>query len=267
MNEHNDVAPDQAPSPDVDQATIESGWPGPGVTQTADPEPPQAAESEQTDPEDGGPEGTPETSSAEPPAADDAEAAPQDEPADAPEADAEPADGTEATAEGETAAAEDATEEPEAAGDVADAGDEAEAEVVDGGDVAEVAAEAEVVDGTEAGDEAEAGDVAEAATGGEEPESEAADDLTAEHLIDPGDAEGLRNGWHDVKAAFVDDPADAVRQASVLVGDAVDGLTSALTKLRENLDRQSSDADDADTERLRVVLRGYGSLLDHILTR
>jgi hypothetical protein len=108
-----------------------------------------------------------------------------------------------------------------------------------------------------------------------EPEPEAttgarpteADDFNVEYLVQPEAAERLRNRWRDVKAVFVDDPADAVRQAGALSGEAVDELSAALGRLREELEGHTGEGAEADTERLRVTLRGYGSLIDRILTR
>lgn len=91
----------------------------------------------------------------------------------------------------------------------------------------------------------------------------AAEEFTVDRLLEPEVAERLRERWRDVKAVFVDDPADAVRQAGVLTGEAVDELTTALGRLRQELD----GARETDTERLRIMLRGYGSLIDRILTR
>jgi hypothetical protein len=95
----------------------------------------------------------------------------------------------------------------------------------------------------------------------------AADDFTIDRLFHPEAAERFRDRWRDVKAVFVDDPSDAVRQASALSGDAVDELTTVLARLRENLDGHWDEGRETDTERLRVALRGYGSLIDRILTR
>lgn len=95
-----------------------------------------------------------------------------------------------------------------------------------------------------------------------------ADDLTVGHVIDPADADRFHQGWRDVKAGFVDDPSDALDRAGSLSAEVVEELTAALVRIRENLDERSREAaGTGDTERLRVVLRGYGSLLDHILTR
>jgi hypothetical protein len=95
----------------------------------------------------------------------------------------------------------------------------------------------------------------------------AAAEFTVEHLIDPADADRFRGSWRDVKAGFVDDPSDALRRASALSGEVVDELTAVLGQLRQDLDQHWQDGEGTDTERLRVALRGYGFLLDRILTR
>jgi len=114
------------------------------------------------------------------------------------------------------------------------------------------------------GSETEAA-AAEAAGTGARPA--AAGEFTVEYLVDPEAAERLRNRWRDVKAVFVDDPADAVRQAGALTGEAVDELTAALSRLRQEREGTSGEGKETDTERLRVALRGYGALIDRILTR
>lgn len=95
----------------------------------------------------------------------------------------------------------------------------------------------------------------------------AAEELTVDDLFEPEAAERFRDRWRDVKAVFVDDPSDAVRQASALSGEAVDELTAALGRLRETLDGHWDEGKQTDTERLRVALRGYGSLIDRIVAR
>lgn len=94
-----------------------------------------------------------------------------------------------------------------------------------------------------------------------------ADEFSIDYLVDPEAAERFRNRWRDVKGTFVDDPADAVRQASALSTEAVEELTAALGRLRQNLDDHWSEGKEIDTERLRVALRGYGSFIDRLLTR
>lgn len=93
-----------------------------------------------------------------------------------------------------------------------------------------------------------------------------ADDLTVEHLIDPDEADRFHGRWRDVKAGFVDDPSDALRQASALSEEVVLELTSALRRVRQSMDDAWQEGETSDTERMRVALRGYGSLLERILT-
>ena len=127
---------------------------------------------------------------------------------------------------------------------------------------------------------AEAGDTAASSADGAEtvtePEAEpvvdgarptAGDEFAIDHLVAPEAAERFRNRWRDVKGMFVDDPADAVRQASALSGEAVEELTAALNRLRQNLEDHWDEGKETDTERLRVALRGYGAFIDRLLTR
>ncbi|MCW2947662.1 MAG: hypothetical protein JWR24_4379 [Actinoallomurus sp.] len=93
----------------------------------------------------------------------------------------------------------------------------------------------------------------------------AQDVMTTERLIDPADADRFQNHWRDVKADFVDDPTAAVERAGVLAGEVVEELTTLLAQRRKDVDENWRDDDTADTERLRVALRDYGVLLEHIL--
>ncbi|MFC6087575.1 hypothetical protein [Sphaerisporangium aureirubrum] len=71
----------------------------------------------------------------------------------------------------------------------------------------------------------------------------------------------FRQRWREVQAGFVDDPRDAVRQADELVDEAV----SAVVRRKQELTDRWKDADQGDTERLRVTLREYRSLLDELV--
>jgi hypothetical protein len=119
---------------------------------------------------------------------------------------------------------------------------------------------------TAAEEPAAAAIVADAAGAGSGARPTAADDLTVDRLLDEADAERFHNSWRDVKSGFVDDPADALRRASSLSEEVVDELTAALGRLRQNLDDHWQTGGD-DTERLRIALRGYGSLLERLLAR
>lgn len=91
-------------------------------------------------------------------------------------------------------------------------------------------------------------------------------DFTIERLIDSGEADRFQERWHDIKASFVDDPRAAVQQASALSEEVMTALTTALERRRENLEEHWQGGGEGDTERLRIALRGYRSLMDHILT-
>jgi hypothetical protein len=86
---------------------------------------------------------------------------------------------------------------------------------------------------------------------------------SADRLIDRGDADRFETRWHEVKAGFVDDPRDSVKQASALCEEAVRALTAALEEQHRGLEQRWKD-DDTDTERLRTALRAYGDLLERL---
>ncbi|MEV0409079.1 hypothetical protein [Actinoallomurus sp. NPDC050550] len=93
----------------------------------------------------------------------------------------------------------------------------------------------------------------------------AAGSAGSERLLGRGDADRFETRWHEVKAGFVDDPRDSVRQAGSLCEEAVRALTAALDEQRRSLE-QRWQGDDADTERLRITLRAYGDLLQRLVT-
>ncbi|MGI5201920.1 hypothetical protein ACQEU6_10105 [Spirillospora sp. CA-108201] len=85
-----------------------------------------------------------------------------------------------------------------------------------------------------------------------------------EKLIASTEAERFRERWHAVQAGFVDDPGESVRQADGLASEAVDALGRALAAHRRSLTGALDGGAPADTERLRLALRGYRDLLDRI---
>jgi len=62
--------------------------------------------------------------------------------------------------------------------------------------------------------------------------------------------------WSDVLAMFVDDPRGSVAEASELVDEAINALITAARGRQASL-AASWQAQDADTEQLRIALRGY----------
>ncbi|XVU26784.1 hypothetical protein ACQPZJ_06950 [Actinoplanes sp. CA-054009] len=78
-------------------------------------------------------------------------------------------------------------------------------------------------------------------------------------LLPDGDA--FTERFRDIQLRFVDDPKDATAEASRLVEEVVDKLTSTLKSQRDAL---GGSADD--TEKLRVELRGYRDILNRLLS-
>jgi hypothetical protein len=74
------------------------------------------------------------------------------------------------------------------------------------------------------------------------------------------DTQPLRDRWRDVQLRFVDDPKGATAEASTLVDDAVDKLSTALRDHRSSFAKGTDD-----TESLRVELRSYRDILDRLL--
>jgi hypothetical protein len=103
----------------------------------------------------------------------------------------------------------------------------------------------------------------------EETTPPAADEATGadpiDQLIDDEAAGRFRARWHDVKAAFVDDPADALRQAGALSGEVMGELANALERLQQTLDEHNRSCADADTENMRIAVRRYGSMIERLL--
>ncbi|GAA0491214.1 hypothetical protein Ade02nite_22920 [Paractinoplanes deccanensis] len=82
---------------------------------------------------------------------------------------------------------------------------------------------------------------------------------TSDRLLPDGDA--FTERFRDIQLRFVDDPKDATAEASRLVEEVVDKLTSTLKAQRDAL---GGNADD--TEKLRVELRGYRDILNRLLS-
>lgn len=85
-----------------------------------------------------------------------------------------------------------------------------------------------------------------------------------EKLLDPAESERFRERWREVQSAFVDDPGESVRKADDLASEAVDALGRAIAGHRRALSDGTGGREHADTERLRLALRGYRDLLDRI---
>jgi hypothetical protein len=90
-------------------------------------------------------------------------------------------------------------------------------------------------------------------------------------LLEPDHTEEFRRRWDAIKASFVDDPREAVRRAEQLAEEVVAEVARTVDARRRDLiERREGIGDQEDktgTERLRVVLHGYRSVLDPVLRR
>ena len=73
-------------------------------------------------------------------------------------------------------------------------------------------------------------------------------------------ASQFRSRWEIIQSGFVDDPRNAVEQASALVNEALGQLTSAFEEKREHLQHNG----EIPTEELRQTLRHYRLLLNRL---
>ncbi|SCG58873.1 hypothetical protein [Micromonospora inositola] len=85
-------------------------------------------------------------------------------------------------------------------------------------------------------------------------------------LFEPETAQGFRDRWRDVQLRFVDDPRAAVGEAQSLVEEAIEALSTALRAQKTKLGGWQ-DSGSADTEQLRIAVRGYRDFLDRVLGR
>ncbi|MGC1211033.1 MAG: hypothetical protein WA890_07170, partial [Micromonospora sp.] len=86
-------------------------------------------------------------------------------------------------------------------------------------------------------------------------------------LFEAQTAQGFRDRWRDVQLRFVDDPRAAVGEAQSLVEEAIEALSTALQAQKSKLGSWQESGGSADTEQLRVAVRGYRDFLDRVLGR
>ncbi len=85
------------------------------------------------------------------------------------------------------------------------------------------------------------------------------------HLVPDEALVHFKSHWQTIQQGFVDDPWNAVKEADSLVGDVREQLAAILEEPRHHLAGQWSDG-EPDTEELRLTLRRYRDVLDHLLT-
>jgi len=72
----------------------------------------------------------------------------------------------------------------------------------------------------------------------------------------------VQQRWRDIQASFVDDPQDAIARAGKLTDEVLSTLSTGLENRRRTLER---DVTEGDTEQLRLAIRQYRLMLDHVL--
>ena len=85
-------------------------------------------------------------------------------------------------------------------------------------------------------------------------------------LFPPHVAAEFRNHWDQVQIGFVDDPRRAVQQADELVAQVMKSLASSFAEQRSRLEAGLGKGDEANTENLRMALRGYRSFFQRLLS-
>jgi hypothetical protein len=91
-------------------------------------------------------------------------------------------------------------------------------------------------------------------------------DSRNEPLFAGNEAENFRSRWHDVQAAFVDEPRRAVEDADQLVAAVIKRLAEVFADERNRLEHDWSQGQDVSTEDLRQALRRYRSFFDRLLS-
>lgn len=75
----------------------------------------------------------------------------------------------------------------------------------------------------------------------------------------------FRERWHGIQAEFIDDPRRAVEDADRLVADVARAFTTGVEERRQSLTSGWQNNEHGETEELRLTMRQYRALVDHIL--
>lgn len=78
--------------------------------------------------------------------------------------------------------------------------------------------------------------------------------------------EELQHRWLVTQAQLLDDPRDAVREAGLLIGDAMQFVTSTFTEHRDRIEREWKNEGTMSTDELRTVMRRYRNLFQYVLS-
>lgn len=75
----------------------------------------------------------------------------------------------------------------------------------------------------------------------------------------------FRERWHGIQAEFIDDPRRAVEDADRLVADVARAFATGVEERRRGLTSGWQNDEHGETEELRLTMRQYRALVDHIL--
>lgn len=77
--------------------------------------------------------------------------------------------------------------------------------------------------------------------------------------------EELQHRWLITQAQLLDNPRDAVHEAGVLVGEAMQLVAAAFGEQRDQIERDWKENADLDTDELRAVMQRYRKLFQYVL--
>ncbi|REF35455.1 hypothetical protein [Thermasporomyces composti] len=78
--------------------------------------------------------------------------------------------------------------------------------------------------------------------------------------------EELQHRWLVTQAQLLDDPRDAVREAGLLIGDAMQFVTSTFSEHRDRIEREWKNNENLSTDELRMIMRRYRNLFQYVLS-
>lgn len=70
--------------------------------------------------------------------------------------------------------------------------------------------------------------------------------------------------WRDVQLRFVDDPRAAADEAAGLASEVLERFNAVVAERQRKLDAWRTNADQADTEQMRMAVRNYRQLIDRL---
>lgn len=77
--------------------------------------------------------------------------------------------------------------------------------------------------------------------------------------------EELQHRWLITQAQLLDDPREAVHEAGLLIGEAMQLVTAAFTAQRDQIEREWKSNANLDTDELRSVMQRYRKLFQYVL--